>query len=503
MRRFLNIRFRLLAVSAALFAFAATGPRLPLRRDAHDVVAVVDITGSMNVRDYRLDGRPASRLEFARVALIRLLAAMPCQSRFGLAVFSERRPFLLFEPAETCGNFAALSGAVESLDWRMAWEGDSHVAAGLYRSLDMAGSLGASLLFISDGQEAPPLPAAGPPAFAGKPGEVAGLIVGAGGFGLSPIPKFDDEGREIGFYAAEDVPHDNRVGLAPKDAGPKDAGLREGWNERNAPFGAAAATGTEHLSSLRQDHLASLAAATGLAYARLDSADGLAPALFAAVRPRRLEVPTEVGVIPAALALALIVAAYGPSIISKKGRPTMKRLMLMFAMAFLFSGGASAHGPTPQRAEERIAVAAPPAAVWAVIRDFHGLAAWHPLVAQSDGAGGDAPGAERQVVFKGGGVLTEGLDDYDAAGMSYGYRLSKENIEAFPVSFYTAAISVKPAPGGSEVEWIGRFYRADTTNEPPEHLNDEAAVRAMSDFMRAGLQGLKGRAESGGRSVAK
>lgn len=178
----------------------------------------------------------------------------------------------------------------------------------------------------------------------------------------------------------------------------------------------------------------------------------------------------------------------------------MKRLTVMIAAVFCFSGSASAHGPTPQRAEEKIAVAAPPAAVWTVIKDFHGLASWHPLVAQSDGAGGDAPGAERQVAFKGGGALTEGLDEYDAAAMSYGYRLSKENIEALPVSFYTASISVRPGEAGrSEVEWTGRFYRADTTNEPPEHLNDAAAVKAMSDFMRAGLQGIKDKAE--GRPV--
>lgn len=183
----------------------------------------------------------------------------------------------------------------------------------------------------------------------------------------------------------------------------------------------------------------------------------------------------------------------------------MRRLTLLFALSSLFYGAALAHGPTPQHAEEKITVSAPPAAVWAVIKDFHSLAAWHPLVAQSEGPGGDAPGAERQVTLKGGGALTEGLDEYDAAGMSYGYRLSKENVEALPVSFYTASISVKAnAAGGAEVEWSGRFYRADTTNEPPEHLSDAAAVKAMGDFMRAGLQGIKDNAEGKpGKAAAK
>jgi mxaD protein len=53
---------------------------------------------------------------------------------------------------------------------------------------------------------------------------------------------------------------------------------------------------------------------------------------------------------------------------------------------------------------------------------------------------------------------------------------------------------VKAAGEGSEVEWLGRFYRADTNNEPPENLNDAAAVKAMQEFMKAGLEGLKAKA---------
>ena len=37
---------------------------------------------------------------------------IPCQSRLGLGVFSERRSFLLFNPVEVCGNYDALEGAI-------------------------------------------------------------------------------------------------------------------------------------------------------------------------------------------------------------------------------------------------------------------------------------------------------------------------------------------------------------------------------------------------------
>jgi mxaD protein len=81
--------------------------------------------------------------------------------------------------------------------------------------------------------------------------------------------------------------------------------------------------------------------------------------------------------------------------------------------------------------------------------------------------------------------------------MTYSYRLAKENVDAMPVSFYSATIEVKPgANGGSEVEWIGRFYRADTGNFPPPEKSDEAATKAMTDFFRAGLEALKQKAET-------
>jgi mxaD protein len=45
------------------------------------------------------------------------------------------------------------------------------------------------------------------------------------------------------------------------------------------------------------------------------------------------------------------------------------------------------------------------------------------------------------------------------------------------------------------VKWYGRLYRGDTSNEPPENLNDDAARAAMASFLRDGLQGLKKKVE--------
>ncbi|MBB3769540.1 mxaD protein [Angulomicrobium tetraedrale] len=153
----------------------------------------------------------------------------------------------------------------------------------------------------------------------------------------------------------------------------------------------------------------------------------------------------------------------------------------------------AAHGPTPQRAEETITIAASPDQVWKLVADFGSIGEWNPLVTKVALTGGSAAGAER-VLTLAKGEITEGLDEVDAPAHRVSYRLLKENTEAIPVSFYTATIEVTPAGAGSAVRWDARFYRADTTNEPPEELNDAAAIAAMTDFIRQGLEGLKAKA---------
>ncbi len=295
-------------ISAALLFLVSTfaAPHITRMQDVVRILVVVDVTGSMNTRDYGVDGHPESRLDAVRRILTDVMARLPCKSSAGLGVFTERRAFLLFDPIEVCENFAPLAGSIDALSWRMAWEGDSHIATGLYSGVDLAASLGADLIFMTDGQEAPPLPWNGGPPFEGKPGAVKGVIVGVGGYSLSPIPKFDENGRDIGFYGPEDVAQDNRLGLPPPDAE-----AREGYNPRNAPFGAKKAVGNEQLSSVHESYLKELAAKTGLTYTHLVDAASLTDAIRDAATPHPTPVVYDLRPLLAALALAMLVAAYG------------------------------------------------------------------------------------------------------------------------------------------------------------------------------------------------
>lgn len=313
MARLADLRLWLIAAALALNALVFIVPRVKLHRNAYDVVAFADITGSMNTRDKEAGGTAQSRFRAVQAALRTLLADLPSQSRLGLGVFAERRSFLLFNPVEVCENFAPIDTSISDLDWRMGWEGDSYVAKGLHSALAIAADLSADIVFLTDGHEAPPLPpGAGLPEFEGVRERVKGLIVGVGGKGKSAIPKFDDDGREIGTYGPQDVPQENRSGAPPKDAE-----SRPGYHPKWAPFGSAQAEGDEHLSSVRTDHLRALAAQTGLAYFELTDTPDLLQALGEHARPRAVTVDADTRPIPAGLALMLLGALYGIPLMSR------------------------------------------------------------------------------------------------------------------------------------------------------------------------------------------
>lgn len=169
-------------------------------------------------------------------------------------------------------------------------------------------------------------------------------------------------------------------------------------------------------------------------------------------------------------------------------RAFLATVMTVLAMPAL------AHGPTPQQLTKVVQIAAPPDKVWSVIADPAKIADWQPDIA-SVTMQGEGRGAKRTVTFKSGGSIVDGIDKIDPDKMNIRWRLSKEDITVFPASFYTNDLTIADRDGGTEVTWHTSLYRADTTNEPAEEYNDEAAVAAMEKFIDGGLAGIKSLAE--------
>ena len=334
--KFRDWRFLALLLAALLAAVACFMPATEVETRTYNWLIMVDITRSMNARDYAEQDMALSRLEKVKQSLQHALKTLPCGSKMGLGVFAERSTAPLFFPVEVCSNYALIATTIARLDWRMAWVADSNIARALESALDLMANPGLRetyLAFITDGHEAPPVNPDYEPDFSqyrvdgvvpgmvrmaaeqraareaavefgAIPDRPPGLLIGAGGDVPAQIPKFDEDGNQIGYYVAADVPHAARFGL------PKDPSKIPGYIPRNAEWGPTAPVGTEHLSSLKEEYLLELAKKTNLGYVRIEQDNELVQALadprFAvidAVQKRR-------ATLPALLALLLIASVY-------------------------------------------------------------------------------------------------------------------------------------------------------------------------------------------------
>lgn len=309
----------LLACAACALAACLLRPGWPVERARFDHVIVLDITQSMDVQDEAVDGKPASRLAFAKQALRAALLRLPCGSKVGWGVFTEYRSFLLFEPVEVCANLTELRSTLANIDGRMAWSGNSEIAKGLHSGIDLAKRLpgSPSLVFITDGQEAPPLSARHRPSFDDKPGDVSGVIVGVGDLRPSPIPKSDPSGRPLGFWQADQVAQADLYSTGR--GGSVDGEAMTDDVTATAEPALGATPGSEHLSALREPYLRLLGRERGLAFVRLDSPEALSAALLAPALAKPTPVRADARTAFALLALALLLARHTP-LLARRGR---------------------------------------------------------------------------------------------------------------------------------------------------------------------------------------
>jgi len=182
--------------------------------------------------------------------------------------------------------------------------------------------------------------------------------------------------------------------------------------------------------------------------------------------------------------------------------------VFMSVLLLVISPIPEAHGPTRQQVEEKVAINAPPAQVWALVGDFGGLHEWHPAIKATAMEGEK----KRILTLAGAGnpTITEELKERNEEKMLLKYRIvdqsivktvdfrgQKYEVPAVPVDNYLAILSVKPAGEGSEVTWSGKFYRVYKLNyykdEPryPEGLGDEDAIKTITEIYKTGLSNLK------------
>lgn len=207
-------------------------------------------------------------------------------SRGGLGAFADYRTLLLLAPIEVCSNYNDLLVSLNYIDGRMRWRNASEIAKGVSWAIRGAREIGegANVVFLTDGQEAPPLRPSAHPIFDDvKPGEIRGWLIGAGGDTPRPIPKTDRNGNSLGYWSAQDVVQ--RLG---------------------EPADAKVNPNREHLSALREPYLKAIAQQVGFEYARLSKPSSVGEAMLDSRFAHRKPVPTDLYWIPSAAALLVL-----------------------------------------------------------------------------------------------------------------------------------------------------------------------------------------------------
>jgi mxaL protein len=298
LRRLATGRLRAPTLALALLLVALALPAIPLPRATSETLVVFDITQSMDVEDVELDGAPASRSALAQAAARRMLAELPCGSRVGWGAFAEYRTLVLLAPIEVCENYGDLLATLAHIDGRIRWGNASEIAKGVFWAMRAAKELGSkpAIVFITDGQEAPPLGSSSFPMFEDlAPGQVAGWLLGVGGSVPRPIPRTDAQSQRVGWWRAEDVIQRETAPGAPRSQ--------------------------EQLSALHEAHLRALAAQTGFDYAPLRAPADLVRAIRDPRLARRARVPTDLAWVPALAALLLLAWHFRPWSAKPGARP--------------------------------------------------------------------------------------------------------------------------------------------------------------------------------------
>ena len=140
---------------------------------------------------------------------------------------------------------------------------------------------------------------------------------------------------------------------------------------------------------------------------------------------------------------------------------------IIFALvAFMFSASVFSHGPTPQKVQESVTIAASPQKTWEALKNY----------------------SELKKIMK--------VRSFKDKLMKAKYELIEKDV---PFSDYNAQIRVKKGANDNEsiVQWTARFYRTYKLNPPiPEGQDDATAVAAVKKIVGPGLEGFKKYVES-------
>jgi mxaD protein len=135
---------------------------------------------------------------------------------------------------------------------------------------------------------------------------------------------------------------------------------------------------------------------------------------------------------------------------------------------------------------DSIVIDAPVEKVWEAVRDFDGLARWHPMFSSGVIKSGtnNEVGAVRTMTVKDGPSFDEELLSWDASNRKFTYRL----IDPVPLpvaSYFGSFQVVEVKKGSTAVLWSSRYL-----NNSDGKMKDEEVIGFINGAFRVGLENL-------------
>lgn len=200
-----NYESLLLIVVALLLLLAIYKPQIQLKQDVHNYLLVADVSQSMNAQDVKLNNKVISRMDYTKHLMKRVVETSSCGTYISLGVFAAENVGLLLTPLEVCANYDVITDSIDHLEWRMAWRGNSRLTFGIKSAESMFDYLNipATMLFFTDGDEAPKVNAINKLDLSGVQIGKNLLFIGVGGHQPVPIPRYNSSNKWVGYWSSD------------------------------------------------------------------------------------------------------------------------------------------------------------------------------------------------------------------------------------------------------------------------------------------------------------
>ena len=167
------------------------------------------------------------------------------------------------------------------------------------------------------------------------------------------------------------------------------------------------------------------------------------------------------------------------------------RTVLAFTTALALLVPLSGHAGKSLIAEQIVDIDAPPAKVWAIVKNYDALPTWHPAFKGDVIKSGqnNTVGAVRTLTLGSGESFDEELLCFSDKRMTFRYRIVGDS--PFPLAKYVSSMTVgKTKDGKARIVWQGRFE-----NKPGSGKTDGEVLQLIDGAYKSGLDNVKKLAE--------